>query len=324
MKTQGEPRFGAAAASIEPAWVDYPLPCLLDTSVLFSELLGLARKGCPPRLLSSARSGVAILYVPANVAKEIPGKFDRIASAGRVPVESVETAWWDHYGPHVRVIDAVPALGDERRQQLAREDVDDLAFADAVALMGPILAFSEDTHLTSRELASDRWREVPELAQRLLGVDLTLRLTPEMVALLIGEIAKVARRHPRLAVGLALLGAYVFGPLGPERFRLSADRSKDIGLHLLRGLLHILQTRSEASQRIAACLVPGHGNDALRTVIGALARRSEPVAEEELAARLGPSVDPVQLPLMLSTCPALVETSEGWQLGRPLRCPQTR
>jgi hypothetical protein len=321
MRTQGELRLGTAAAPIEPAWIDYPLPYLLDTSVLFSELLGFAKKGHPPRLLSSARSGVAILYVPVNVAEEIPGKFDRIASAGQVPIESVETAWWDHYGPHVRVIDAAPALADERRQQLAQDDVDDLAFADAVALMGPILAFSEDTHLTSRELASDRWREVPELAQRLLGVDLTLRLTPEVAALLISEIAKAARRYPKLAVGLSLLGAYVFGPLGPERFRLSTDRTKEIGLHLLRGLLHILQTRSEASQRIAARLVPGHGNNTLRAVVCALARRTEPVAEEELTARLRTSVDPTQLPLILSSCPALVETSEGWQLGRPLSCP---
>jgi hypothetical protein len=45
-----------------------------------------------PRLLSAARSGTAILYVPTNVAEEVPAKFNRIASAARVPVESAEAA----------------------------------------------------------------------------------------------------------------------------------------------------------------------------------------------------------------------------------------
>jgi hypothetical protein len=312
---QGQPRSAIASVPIEQLWIELPLPQLLDTSVLFKELHGLA-KGHRPRLLSAARSGTAILYVPTNVAAEIPAKFDRIASAARVPIESVEAAWWDHYSPYVRVVDAAPALADERRQGLSDEDGDDLPFADAVALMGPILAFSEDIHLTSRGLASKGWREVPELTHTLLGVDATLRITPELTALAIGEAAKLARRCPQLAAVILLLSAYIFGPFGPERVRLSADRAKAIGLHLLRGLIYILQTRNEASGKIAARLVPGSGNGEQRSVVFALARRREPVALDVLATELGRAVDPSRLPLVLSNCPAVVETTNGWQLGR--------
>src|SRR4051812_43588816 len=195
---QAQLRGVVTSTPIEQFWIELPLPQLLDTSVLFRELHSLA-KGHRPRLLSAARSGTAILYVPANVAEEVPAKFDRIASAARVPVESVETAWWDHYGPHVRVVDAVPALADDRRRGLADEDPDDLPFADAVALMGPILAFSDDKHLTSRGLASKGWHDVPELAHALLGVDTTIRITPELTALVISEAVKLARRYPQFA-----------------------------------------------------------------------------------------------------------------------------
>jgi hypothetical protein len=306
-----------ASAPIEQLWIDLPLPQLLDTSVLFKELHGLS-KGHRPRLLSAAQSGTAILYVPTNVAEEVPAKFHRIASAARVPVESVEAAWWDHYSPHVRVVDAVVALDDERREGLSDEDADDLPFADAVALMGPILAFSEDVHLTSRGLASNGWREVPELSRTLLGVDATFRITPELTALAISEAAKLARRYPQFAVAILLLGIGIFGPFGPERLRLSAERTKAIGLHILRGLAYIVKTRNEASSQIAARLVSGSGNGPQRAVVFALARRREPVALEVLAAELGASVDPDQLPLILSSCPALVETTGGWQLGRPI------
>lgn len=317
----GQPQSAVTGTPSKQFWIELPLPQLVDTSVLFKELHGLA-KGHPPRLLSAARSGTAILYVPTNVAEEIPTKFARIASAARVPVESVEAAWWDHYGPHVRVVDAVPALTDERRRDLADEDADDLPFADAVALMGPVLAFSDDEHLTSRGLASKGWHDIADLAHTVLGVDTTIRIAPDLTALVIGEAAKLARRYPQFALALLLLSAYAFGPFGPKRIRLSADRAKAIGLHLLRGFIYILQTRNEASAQIAGRLVPGSASEAERAVVFVLAREREPVAQERLAAQLGASVDPDQLPHILSNCPALVETTDGWQLGRPVACPR--
>lgn len=316
LEDPSQPQSVVTNASIEQ-WIELPLPQLLDTSVLFKELHSLV-KGHRPRLLSAARSGIAILYVPTNVADEIPAKFARIASVARVPVESVEAAWWDDYSPYVRIVDAVPALADDRRQDLADKDADDLPFADAVVLMGPILAFSDDKHLTSCGLASNDWGEVPELTYTLLGVDATIRITPELTALVISEMAKLIRRHPQFAISLLLLGTYIFGPYGPERVRLSTDRTKGIGLHLLRGFMYILRTRNMASSQIASRLVPGSGSKAQRAVVFALARRHEPVPLEALAVQLRPSVDPDQLPLILSSCPALIETTKGWQLGRPV------
>jgi len=134
LEDPGQPRSAVTSIPLERLWIELPLPQLLDTSVLFRELHGLA-KGYRPRLLSAARYGTAILYVPTNVAEEVPVKLDRIASAARVPVESVEAPWWDDYSPHIRVVDAMPALTDERRRGLLDEDADDLPFAEAVALM---------------------------------------------------------------------------------------------------------------------------------------------------------------------------------------------
>lgn len=62
----------------------------------------------------------------------------------------------------------------------------------------------------------------------------------------------------------------------------------------------------------------GSGNKDLRAVVFALVRRREPVAIEVLAEELRGSIDPDQLPLILASCPALVETTDGWQLGRPV------
>lgn len=56
-------------------------------------------------------------------------------------------------------------------------------------------------------------------------------------------------------------------------------------------------------------------------VVFVLARKREPITLETLVAQLGASVDPDQFPLILSRCPALVETAEGWQLGRPVAYP---
>lgn len=81
---------------------------------------------------------------------------------------------------------------------------------------------------------------------------------------MISEAVKLARRYPQFAVALLLLGAYIFGPYGPERVRLSVDRAKTFGLHLLRVFLYIMQTRNEASSQIASRLVPGSGNEAER------------------------------------------------------------
>jgi hypothetical protein len=310
------PQSTPACGPFDVAMIGYPQPQLLDTSVMFSELVGVARNG-RSRLLAAAENGSAILYLPANVAEEIPEKVPRIANAAKVPMEVVEVAWRERYAPSVRVIDAPPAPADLRRSDLEAVDADDLAFADAVALMGPILALSEDRHLTSRGLATDQWRDLPGLIEALKTADITLRVTPEATALIISETVKAARRHPHIAAVLALLAFLVAGPFGPERTRLSGDRARAFARQILRGLLYLLETRSNSSHEIAARLVPGTADTSLRVVIAILARLREPISQDILAARLGREVDPDDLPAILKSCPAFIETTAGWQLGRP-------
>jgi hypothetical protein len=311
------PQSTPARVLFDVAMIGYPQPQLLDTSVMFSELVGVSRNG-RSRLLAAAENGSAILYLPANVAKEIPEKVPRIANAAKVPVEVVEVAWRERYAPSVRVIDAPAAPADLRRADLEAVDADDLAFADAVALMGPILALSEDRHLTSRGLATDQWRDLPQLIEALKTADITLKVTPEATALIISETAKAARRHPRIAAALALLAFLVAGPFGPERTRLSGDRARAFARQVLQGLLYLLETRSNSSHVIASRLVPGTAEVSLRAVVAVLARLSEPISQDLLAARLGREVDPDDLPAILAGCSAIIETPEGWQLGRPV------
>jgi predicted nucleic acid-binding protein len=297
-------------------WIDYPQPHLLDTSVMFSELYGISRRG-RSRLLSSAESGSAILYMPTNVAAELPGKMPKIARMAKVPVEVVESAWSERYAPSVRIVDAPPAGGDLRRSELELIDPDDVAFADAVALMGPILAFSEDKHLTTRSLATDEWRDIPDLIAALKSVDVTLTLTPELTAIAISEAVKAARRHPWIAAALAALAFVIAGPFGPERTRLSRDRARAIGREILRGLIHLLETRRSSSIEIATRLVPGTAKGPVQIVAAALVRRQEPVELEVLAVRLAGEVDRDLLGAILVGYPAFFETATGWQLGRP-------
>jgi hypothetical protein len=283
---------------------------------MFSELVGLSRNG-RSRLLTAAQTGTAILYVPTNVAEEIPEKVPRIAKMAKVPVEVVEAAWREGYAPSIRVVDAPPAKNDRRRSDLEEVDTDDLAFADAVALMGPILALSEDGHLTSRSLATDRWRDLPDLIGALRAVDMTFRLTPEVTALIISEAAKGARRHPRIAAAFALVAAIVAGPFGPECTRLDRHRARAFGHHIIRALLFLLETRTNSSREIAARLVPGTAEGSVRIVVTALAHLVEPISLNGLASRLGTGVDAAELPAILESCPAIVQASAGWQLGRP-------
>ncbi|HWB70046.1 MAG TPA: hypothetical protein VG518_08710 [Solirubrobacterales bacterium] len=231
-------------------------------------------------------------------------------------VEAVEVAWRERYAASVRVVDAPPAPTDRRRSDLESVDPDDLAFADAVALMGPILALSEDAHLTSRGLATGEWRDLPRLIEALRGVDMTLRLTPELTAVILSEAAKAARRHPRIAIALALLAFALTGPLGPKQTRLSRDRARAVAGGILRGLLYLLETHGSSSREIAARLVPGTVGGPVGAVVAALIRQSEPIPVEALVMRLMGKVEADVLPAILTSCPAFVETETGWQLGR--------
>ncbi|MBS1885616.1 MAG: hypothetical protein JSU06_00330 [Actinobacteria bacterium] len=214
------------------------------------------------------------------------------------------------------MVEAPPARDDLQRSDLESADPDDLAFADAVALMGPVLALSEDGHLTSRGLATDSWRDLPQLIEALKTADVTLKVTPELSAIVITEAAKAARRHPRIAATLALMAFLVAGPFGPERTRLNKDRARTIVGVILRGLIHLLETHRTSSQEIAARLAPGSAEGAVRIVVAVLARLREPIAEDSLAARVDGQVDSGLLTTTLAECPAFVETSAGWQLGR--------
>jgi hypothetical protein len=282
---------------------------------MFSELVGVSRNG-RSRLLASAQTGSAILYVPTNVAEEIPEKLPRIARAAKVGVGVVEVAWRERYAPWVRVVEAPPARDDPRRTDLESADPDDLAFADVVALMGPVLALSEDVHLTSRRLATDAWRDLPRLIDELRTAEITLKVTPELSAIVITGAARAARRHPGIAAALALVAFLVAGPFGPERTRLGKDRARAIAGVILRGLIHLLETHRTSSQEIAARLVPGSAQGPVRIVVATLARLREPVTVDSLAVRLDGQVDRGVLTTTLAGCPAFVETSSGWQLGR--------
>jgi hypothetical protein len=172
-------RYPLQPAVADPFWLvgfGRPVPHLLDTSVLFRELHGLARQE-RARLLGAAQMGHTLLFVPAHVEVEIVEKLPKIARAARVPLETVQEAW-RQYATQVRVVDAVPAERDPRRLELAADDPDDVGFADLVALMGPILAFSTDSDLTERGLATDQWRDVPGLTMQIVSADYAVGVPP--------------------------------------------------------------------------------------------------------------------------------------------------
>jgi hypothetical protein len=150
------------------------------------------------------------------------------------------------------VIDGIPAEHDRRWLELASDDPDDLPFAEAVAMIGPILALSEDTHLTGRGLANDQWRDVPELHGRMRAVDYTLAASPAITIALVGQAIRAARRCPELAIVVTLILAFLFSPIGPERLRLTNERLRAIGRAIAKAFAQLMIMRAEASAHLTA------------------------------------------------------------------------
>jgi hypothetical protein len=266
-----------------------PVPELLDTTVLFSELRGLASTGRSPRLLTAAEQGEAILYISSNVEIEVEEKFQRIAATARVSVGTVRSAWHDRYSPYVRVIDGLPAEHDPRWRGLAGDDPEDLSFAEAVAVIGPILEFSEDTDLAGRGLATDQWRDVPALHWRMRAADYTIGAPPTITIILLAKAMTAARRHPEIALIVLLVLAFLFGPTRPEPLRWRNDRAKAIGRAATFG--QILAMHADASAELTARLTLGsNGDETLSDVVAQLLQEREPVVFERLAARLSSRV----------------------------------
>ncbi len=312
--------YGPGPAAEDPFWLvgfGRPVPELLDTSVLFRELHGLAGKGRAPLLLGAAQLGHALLFVPAHVEVEIVEKLPKIARAARVPLGAVEEAWRE-YARHVRVVEAIPAAHDPRRLELAQDDPDDVGFADVVALMGPILAFSADTDLTERGLASEQWRDVPEMTMQVVGADYAIGGPPVAVVYAVHHAIRLARRNPEIAALVACLAVLLLGPWGPERTRLTRDRARALGNAAVNGFVTVMELRTRASEQLAARLVQGSGNELIRGVVAALAREREPIALDALAANLRGRPEEHELGEILHALPMFVAVRGGWQLGRPV------
>jgi hypothetical protein len=312
-------RYPLQPAVADPFWLvgfGRPVPHLLDTSVLFRELHGLAARGRAP-LLGAARVGQALLFVPAHVEVEIVEKLPKIARAARVPLDTVAAAW-RQYARQVRVVDAAPAEHDPRRVELAADDPDDVGFADLVALMGPILAFSTDTDLTERGLATDQWRDVPVLTMQIVSADYAVGVPPTAAGYAIYHAIGFARRNPEIALIVGLLALLFVGPWGPERTRLTRDRARSFGRATLNGMVKVMEMRAQATEQLAARLVPGSGNETVRRIVAALSREREPIALETLTARLDGQPEVDELEEILRAVPVFVNVGEGWQLGRPV------
>jgi hypothetical protein len=315
-------KYSLQPAAAEPFWLvgfGRPVPHLLDTSVLFRELHGLARHGRTP-LLGAAQMGYALLFVPAHVEVEIVEKLSKIARAARVPLTTVEQAW-HQYALQVRVVDAVPAEHDPRRLDLATDDPDDLGFADLVALMGPILAFSTDSDLTKRGLATDQWRDVPALTMEIVGADYAVGVPPTAAGYAIYHAIGFARRKPEIALLLGLLALLFVGPWGPERTRLTADRARALGRATLNGFLKVMEMRAQAIEQLVARLVPGSADETMRAIVAALSRERQPIALGTLAGRLHGRLEEDELEEILHAVPMFTTAGECWQLGRPVTLP---
>ncbi len=264
-------------------------------------------------------AGDSILYIPSNVEAEVEEKFERIARFAGVPVEAVRSAWRDHYSRYVRVIDGVPAEHDRRWLELAADDPDDLPFAEAVAMIGPILALSEDTHLTGRGLANNRWRDVPDLHGRMRAVDYTLGAPPVITIALVDQAIRAARRYPEIAIVVALVLAFLFSPIGPERLRLTNERVRAIGGAIGKAFVQLMIMRAEASAQLTARLTHGSADETLGAVVAALLQECEPIAFHTLSVRLSGQLSEDELAKILHDWPMFVEVwVEHWQLGRSI------
>jgi hypothetical protein len=112
---------------------------------------------------------------------------------------------------------------------------------------------------------------------------------------------------------------FLFGPRGPERVRLTGDRTRAIGRGIANAFVQVAAMRAEVSAQLTARLSPGSSDETLSGIVAELLQEGEPVAFETLASRLALTVPAKDLALILGGWPMFVETDPGrWQLGRSI------
>jgi hypothetical protein len=143
---------------------------------------------------------------------------------------------------------------------------------------------------------------------------------PVVTVALIFQAIRAARQHPDIAAIVLAVAFLLFGPPGPKRLRITGDRAREIGGVILGGAMKLIAMREEALQKLTTRLVPGVGNETVGAVVAALIQEREPVAFEDLVARLSGTLDEGQATEILDGWPLFMEVSEGyWQLGRRVR-----
>jgi hypothetical protein len=83
-------------------------------------------------------------------------------------------------------------------------------------------------------------------------------------------------------------------------------------------MIKVMEMRAQATEQLAARLVPGSANETVRVIVAALSREREPIALGTLTARLYGRLEENELEEILRAVPVFVNVGEGWQLGRPV------
>lgn len=149
-----------------------PQVVVVDTNVLFSDLVRRVRHDQDTVLVRAGRTGAIRLFAGTHVYTEF---YERVCTLERrgLPKERAIKEFESHYLPIIRFVDR--AATPHPRAAVV-EDVGDVPTAELGIFLAPALIYSEDSDLTGCGFGRVDWLTLTFRAEDALGADLTFWL----------------------------------------------------------------------------------------------------------------------------------------------------
>lgn len=126
----------------------FQMPIILDTNVIISDLLWLAKKrknpDVMPKLLNILVCGTLKAYAPAFLLEELDKNLPRLSEEHGIPLE-IFNKHWDEYRPYIELVEVEEATEEEIAQA---QDPKDLPYIKVQRKIGAKI-YTEDTDISA-------------------------------------------------------------------------------------------------------------------------------------------------------------------------------
>ncbi len=126
----------------------FQMDIILDTNVIISDLLWLAKKrknpDAKPRLLNILVCGTLKAYAPAFLLEELDKNLPRLSQEHEIPLETLN-AYWEEYRPYIELVEIEKPTEEEIAQA---QDPKDLPYIKVQQKIGAKI-YTEDTDISA-------------------------------------------------------------------------------------------------------------------------------------------------------------------------------